>query len=68
VYDTLGCHPHKANQWDSSSPNKLEKAIKTLRPELVALGECGLDYSGRNNVPKEQHQKAFKQQVTGMDK
>jgi Tat protein secretion system quality control protein TatD with DNase activity len=30
---------------------------------IDALGECGLDYSERSSVPKEQQKRVFKQQV-----
>ena len=63
VHLALGCHPKQANLWNSSSSSKLENALETLRPQLVALGECGLDYSEGSNVPKEQQQKVFKQQI-----
>ena len=63
VHLALGCHPKQANLWNSSSSSKLESALETLRPQLVALGECGLDYSEGSSVPKEQQKRVFKQQV-----
>lgn len=42
VKAAVGVHPHYADRWDAG----LEAAIRRLaaRPEVVAVGECGLDH------------------------
>ena len=51
----LGCHPHYSNLWHlGSTKYELEAAIRRLGPRLVALGECGLDYTRKNLVAREQ--------------
>ena len=60
----LGCHPHYSNLWHPGSTKyELEAAIKSLGPRLVALGECGLDYTRKNLVAKEQQMRVFREQV-----
>ena len=46
VYYAIGCHPKKASLL--SSPSLLKRLELLVRkPSVVALGECGLDYSAR---------------------
>ena len=60
----LGCHPHYSNLWHlGSTKYELEAAIRRLGPRLVALGECGLDYTKKNLVPREQQMRVFREQV-----
>lgn len=42
-WSTAGVHPHDSSQWSSAS----EDAIIALanQPEVVAIGECGLDFN-----------------------
>lgn len=47
-WSTAGVHPHDSSQWSSAS----EDAIIALanQPEVVAIGECGLDFN--RNFPR----------------
>jgi TatD DNase family protein len=57
---TLGIHPHEAELY---TPD-VEKFIRAhaVQPEVVAIGETGLDYY-YNNAPKEQQIHAFRAQL-----
>jgi len=52
-----GLHPHEADQWDDQ-----RLRIAALALEAAAIGEVGLDYY-RNLSPKEDQQRAFRDQV-----
>lgn len=60
LYSTAGLHPHYANEYDQ----QLHESINTMliEPEVVAVGECGLDYF-RNFSPKAAQRKAFEKQL-----
>jgi len=60
LYATAGVHPHHAS---TLQPQDLP-ALRTLlaRPEVVAVGECGLDYH-RNYSPRESQLRAFEWQL-----
>lgn len=49
---TAGVHPHDSSQWQSAT----EEAIVALAsmPEVVAIGECGLDFNRNFSTPQEQ--------------
>lgn len=57
---TLGIHPHEAELYTP----EVEAYIRqnAAAPEVVAIGETGLDYY-YNNAPKEQQIKAFRAQL-----
>jgi TatD DNase family protein len=60
LYATAGVHPHNARSCD-------QRTIATLRellahPEVVALGECGLDYN-RNFSPRPVQDRWFEAQL-----
>lgn len=59
-WSTAGVHPHDSSQWSSAS----EDAIITLanQPEVVAIGECGLDFNRNFSTPQEQ-ERAFQAQL-----
>jgi len=60
LFATAGVHPHHAAAF---SPTELaELAELALAPEVVAVGECGLDYY-RNYSPHEAQQQAFHRQL-----
>ncbi len=60
LYATAGIHPHHASQ---CSPEALDALSCLLaRPEVVAAGECGLDYY-RMIAPPEQQEAAFRAQI-----
>ncbi|ELY20132.1 Deoxyribonuclease, TatD [Vreelandella titanicae BH1] len=52
LYATAGVHPHDASRWDKN----LERAMAALHamPEVVAVGECGLDFNRNFSTPQEQ--------------
>lgn len=60
LFSTAGVHPHDAGE---VAPDYLEQ-LKTLaeRPEVVAIGECGLDYH-RNFTPRDVQEKVFREQL-----
>lgn len=58
VYATVGFHPHAAA--DFSGAEQLEKLYAD--PEVVAIGEIGLDYY-RDRAPRDAQQNAFRRQI-----
>ena len=58
---TAGVHPHEAK----SADGKLETQLRTLaaHPEVVAIGECGLDYN-RDFSPRETQRSVLHRQLT----
>jgi TatD DNase family protein len=57
---TAGVHPHHAS--DLNVDALAELAALATAPEVVAVGECGLDYF-RNFSPREAQLNAFRQQL-----
>jgi TatD DNase family protein len=57
---TAGIHPHHASELDESQRAQLEQLAAS--PEVVAVGECGLDYF-RNFSPHEAQLQAFRTQL-----
>lgn len=60
MHSTAGVHPHDAKTWDASVAGEL-KQLATA-PEIVALGECGLDFN-RNFSPPEAQLACFEAQL-----
>ncbi|WP_133405731.1 TatD family hydrolase [Parashewanella tropica] len=60
LFATAGVHPHHASSWNSHSRNRLIELAK--HPQVVAIGECGLDFN-RNYSPKQDQLYAFEQQL-----
>ena len=60
LYATAGVHPHHARECDAGTIPAL-RALAAL-PEVVALGECGLDYN-RNYSPHPDQEKWFVAQL-----
>ncbi|MFO8044496.1 MAG: TatD family hydrolase [Halomonas sp.] len=60
LYATAGVHPHDASRWDAG----LAAAMADLQrePEVVAVGECGLDFNRNFSTPAEQ-ERAFEAQL-----
>ena len=56
LYATAGLHPHHASEWDETLAARIAE-LGTL-PEVVAVGECGLDYF-RNYSPHPDQRRAF---------
>ena len=60
IFATAGIHPHRANEFSNNILNELH-ALWVL-PEVVAVGECGLDYNRNFSTPAEQR-RAFAAQL-----
>lgn len=60
LYATAGVHPHHANEYTAECDAEL-RALHA-HPEVVAVGECGLDYF-RDFSPRPAQRKAFEQQL-----
>ncbi|MCX7895269.1 MAG: TatD family hydrolase [Thermoanaerobaculum sp.] len=60
VFVALGFHPHQASQLDSGWKKKLERLLSL--PQVVAVGEIGLDFFYCHS-PKEDQLKAFSWQL-----
>lgn len=60
LYATAGLHPHHAAEWDETLAARI--ALLANEPEVVALGECGLDYF-RNYAPHQAQRRAFVAQL-----
>ena len=64
---SLGVHPHFADRMTDERWRQLETLVadpgyySTLR--VTALGECGLDYSWKNTVPKDVQKQVFLRQL-----
>jgi TatD DNase family protein len=57
---TAGVHPHDAATWDAQSARRL--AELAAAPEVVAIGECGLDFERNYSSPSDQL-RAFRGQL-----
>jgi len=60
VYATAGIHPHDASSFSEQSIADLRQLAQ--QPEVVAIGECGLDYN-RDFSPRPQQRLAFEAQL-----
>jgi len=60
LYTTVGVHPHHAKECDSSTISVLEQMAQ--HPNVVAIGECGLDFN-RNFSPEDTQLKWFESQL-----
>jgi len=52
LWSTAGIHPHHAVRFDDTTLGQL-RTLAAL-PEVVAIGECGLDYNRNHSPPKDQ--------------
>ncbi|MDR2194248.1 MAG: TatD family hydrolase [Treponema sp.] len=59
-FSTVGVHPHDAKTCDENTVAQLRALA--LRPEAVAIGECGLDYN-RDFSPREVQRAWFEKQI-----
>ena len=57
VRASIGCHPYHALDWDASVAELLPK--KAALPEVVAIGEIGLDYFTKCTVPRDAQKTTF---------
>ncbi len=60
LFATTGVHPHHAADLDAASLSELAELARD--PEVVAIGECGLDYF-RDFSPRPAQQQAFHRQL-----
>jgi TatD DNase family protein len=60
LWSTAGVHPHHAATFDSARRHELQELLK--QPQVVAVGECGLDYF-RNFSPPAAQRAAFVAQL-----
>ncbi len=60
LFATAGVHPHHANEYTAECD--LEMRALHAHPEVVAVGECGLDYF-RDFSPRPMQRKAFEMQL-----
>jgi TatD DNase family protein len=60
LYATAGLHPHHASDWNEPLAQQIRELAQAA--EVVALGECGLDYN-RNYSPHDAQRSAFRAQL-----
>jgi TatD DNase family protein len=60
LFATAGVHPHHAGELTAAALSELAELAR--RPEVVAVGECGLDYY-RDLAPREAQRRAFERQL-----
>lgn len=60
LYSTAGVHPHDAKQYTDQSTAELEKLLG--QKEVIAIGECGLDFDRNYSAPVDQYY-AFEAQL-----
>jgi len=66
VFLSIGVHPHFADRLTSSGRLQLERLLRgdgDILRSVVAIGECGLDYSTKNTVDRELQKKVFHEQL-----
>ena len=60
LFATAGVHPHRASDWNDEGEARLKALLDA--PELVAVGEAGLDYF-RDFSPRADQARAFEAQL-----
>ena len=65
---SLGCHPHFANKMTPERWRQLRRLLSGTCQEfswleVVAVGECGLDYSRKNHCDRDLQQEVFQRQL-----
>lgn len=60
LFATAGIHPHNAREFDAESIAVLRRLAQA--PEVVAIGECGLDFNRNFSTPADQ-ERAFSAQL-----
>ncbi len=60
LYATAGVHPHHADRFTPEARAELSALL--ARPEVVATGECGLDYY-RDFCPRSIQRRSFREQI-----
>lgn len=65
--EDIGCHPHLDDRMGGNRMNQLRLLVsgrsESLPRKVVALGECGLDYSKKNTIDKDLQKKVFTDQL-----
>ena len=59
-WSTAGVHPHDSSQWQAETEEEIIELAAL--PEVVAIGECGLDFNRNFSTPEEQ-ERAFVAQL-----
>lgn len=59
-WSTAGVHPHHASEWSAETASTLRRLAES--PQVVAIGECGLDFN-RNFSAHDQQEYAFDAQL-----
>lgn len=60
LFATAGVHPHEAKQWDEGAATVLAELLEA--PQVVAVGECGLDFN-RDFSPRPAQLACFEAQL-----
>jgi TatD DNase family protein len=60
LHATAGVHPHEARTWSRETEREIRDLL--ARPEVVAVGECGLDYN-RDFSPRDRQRACFEAQL-----
>lgn len=60
AFSTSGVHPHDARHWAAASGDALRQLASL--PQVVAIGECGLDFN-RDFSPRPEQEAAFSAQL-----
>ncbi len=60
LFATAGVHPHHATEYTDECDAQMRALL--AQPEVVAVGECGLDYN-RDFSPRPAQRKAFERQL-----
>jgi TatD DNase family protein len=60
LFSTAGVHPHHASSWSLETLAEIRSLL--AHPEVVAVGECGLDYN-RNFSPPDAQRRCFEAQL-----
>ena len=61
VYAAVGVHPENASDFDEKVLDEIEKLAEN--PEVIAIGEIGLDYHWEDACPREKQKPAFTAQL-----
>lgn len=61
LFSTAGVHPHDAKTFDDTSAERLRALYKD--PQVIAVGECGLDFDRNYSDPADQY-RAFETQLS----
>ena len=61
VYAAVGIHPEDCDGFQDEDLTELRQLLE--RPKVVAIGEIGLDYSWKENPPREFQEQVFRRQI-----